>query len=80
MSRNLGQCGLRRKRRSTDPMAVFDTLPAPVRAWLRDATLPWSPTSALRIWRKSVAKGMNAEDVVAELDLVELKTLARETT
>lgn len=78
MSGNLGQCSLRRKRRPTDPMTTYDALPAPVRGWLRTATLPWSPSSAQRIWRKSIANGMNAEDVLLALDRAEARTLARE--
>ncbi len=35
-----------------DPLAEFDALPAPLRQWLAEAAMPWSPRSALRIWRR----------------------------
>ena len=76
MSRNLGQCGLRRKRRSVDPMTAFDGLPAPVRRWMAEAALPWSPTSVRRIWAKSQAKGFSIEDTLQSLHQAEARTLA----
>lgn len=75
---NLGQCGLRRKRRASDPMATYDALPAPLRQWLSEAVLPWSPSSARRIWSKSRAKGLSAEETLASLSQAEARTLARE--
>ena len=43
-----------KRRRRPDPMRAYDDLPAPLRAWLSTAVLPWSPQSALRIWRKAI--------------------------
>ncbi len=42
---NLGPTAQRQRRRTRDPMAAFDALPAPLRAWLSRAALPWSPAS-----------------------------------
>ncbi|WP_170413286.1 DUF6525 family protein [Ruegeria arenilitoris] len=78
MRRNLGQCSLRRKHRSTDPMDVFDGLPAPLRQWLSEAALPWSPVSAHRIWSKSRAKGLSSEETLVSLSQAEARTLARD--
>ncbi len=78
MTRNLGQSGLRRKRRCSDPMAAYDTLPAPLRHWLSQAALPWSPTSAKRIWAKSRAQGMSADEILGVLSQAEARTLARD--
>ncbi len=78
MTRNLGQCGLRRKRRAADPMAAYDGLPAPLRHWLSEAALPWSPASAKRIWTKSLARGMSQEEALLSLGRAEAKTLARD--
>ncbi|WP_170362608.1 MULTISPECIES: DUF6525 family protein [Ruegeria] len=78
MRRNLGQCSLRRKHRSTDPMDVFDGLPAPLRQWLSEAALPWSPVSARRIWSKSRAKGLSSEETLVSLSQAEARTLARD--
>lgn len=78
MSGNLGQCSLRRKQRATDPMTAFDGLPAPLRQWLTEAVLPWSPNSVQRIWSKSRAKGLSPEDALNALTQAEAKTLARD--
>ncbi|UWQ93611.1 DUF6525 family protein (plasmid) [Aliisedimentitalea scapharcae] len=78
MNRNLGQSSLRRKRRSGDPMDAFDGLPAPVRQWVARAALPWSPASVRRIWSKSRAKGLSAEEALQSLTLAEARTLARD--
>jgi hypothetical protein len=78
MSRNLGQSSLRRKRRSRDPMVAFDGLPAPLRQWLSEAALPWSPTSARRIWSKSLNQGLSPEETLASLSQAEERTLARD--
>lgn len=78
MSRNLGQSSLRRKRRFGDPMAVFDSLPAPLRQWLSQAALPWSPASARRIWSKSRSKGFTVEETLMSLTQAEARTLARD--
>ncbi|WP_330451182.1 DUF6525 family protein [Paracoccus marcusii] len=43
---NLGRTAQRQRRRTRDSMAAFDALPAPLRAWLSRAALPWSPASA----------------------------------
>jgi len=79
MNRNLGQSSLRRKRRSSDPMAAFDGLPAPLRQWLSEAALPWSPASARPIWSKSLAKGSTPEEALLSLSQAEAQTLARDT-
>lgn len=78
MNRNIGHTSLRRKKRRGDPMAVFDGLPAPLRQWLSQAALPWSPVSARRIWTKSIAKGMTAEETLEALSRAEARTLARD--
>lgn len=78
MNRNLGQCGLRRKRRKGDPMEAFDGLPAPVRQWVAQAALPWSPASVRRIWSKSRAKGLSDDEALLKLTQAEARTLARD--
>jgi len=59
-------------------MNAFDGLPPPLRAWLSDAVLPWSPTSARRIWSSLRAKGHSVDETLAAMNLVEQKTLARD--
>nr|WP_299859700.1 DUF6525 family protein [uncultured Roseobacter sp.] len=77
-TRNLGQSSLRRHRRARDPMAAFDGLPAPLRQWLSQAALPWSPTSAQRIWSRSRSKGLSLEDTLVSLSRAEARMLARD--
>lgn len=78
MSHNLGQSALRRKRRTGNPMDLYDTLPAPLRAWLSQAALPWSPVSARRIWSKSRAQGLSADEALQALSRAEEKTLQKD--
>ena len=78
MSRNLGSTSLPRKRRSGDPMRSFDALPAPLRRWLCQAALPWSPASARKVWMRACAKGLSTEDALSLLSQTEARTLARE--
>ncbi|WP_189371292.1 DUF6525 family protein [Tateyamaria omphalii] len=77
-TRNLGQTSLRGKRRSGDPMRTYDALPAPLRLWLSQAVLPWSPISARRIWNKSHAKGQSVEETLSSLSRAEARMLARD--
>lgn len=78
MTRNLGATSLRRKNRNADPMRSYDALPVPLRRWLAQACLPWSPASARRLWNRACAKGLNAEDALAALSKAEKRTLARD--
>lgn len=78
MTRNLGSTSHNRKRRAADPMRSYDALPAPLRHWLAHATLPWSPTSARRVWNRACAKGLSPEDALSVLSQAEARTLARD--
>ncbi|WP_152457667.1 DUF6525 family protein [Ruegeria sp. THAF33] len=78
MKRNLGQCSLRRRKRAGDPMDAFDSLPQPVRQWVAQAALPWSPASVRRIWSKSRARGLSDDEALVSLAQAEARTLARD--
>lgn len=78
MNRNLGATTLRRKRRSSDPMQSYDALPEPLRNWLSQAALPWSPTSAQRIWKRAQVNGQSVHDALSALSDAEQRTLARD--
>lgn len=78
MNRNLGATSLRRKRRSGDPMRNYDALPEPVRHWLSQAALPWSPASARRLWTRARAKGLDAREALQVLAQAEATALARD--
>jgi hypothetical protein len=78
LSRNLGETSLHKRRRPVDPMHAYDSLPTPLRQWLSQAALPWSPVSARKIWTRAQAKGLNADDALALLCRAETKTLARD--
>jgi hypothetical protein len=69
---------LRRRRRATDPMAEYDRLPAPVRAWLAGAILPWSPRSAGRAFAAALRETRNQAAAIAALDGLEAKLIARD--
>lgn len=59
-------------------MQTYDTLPAPLRHWLGQAVLPWSPSSARRIWQNAHAKGHSIEEALSSLAKAEAKTLSRD--
>ncbi len=59
-------------------MSAYDSLPAPLRLWMSEAALPWSPASARRLWSKSRAKGLTKEETLASLNAAEAKTLTRD--
>ncbi|QEW25169.1 DUF6525 family protein [Roseovarius indicus] len=80
MKTNLGATGVRRYRRSCDPMRDYDMLPAHLRQWLAQAALPWSPASCRRIWRAAQAEGASPEELLARLDHAERRALARDST
>lgn len=70
---------LRRKRRKTDPMADYDRLPPDLRAWLAQAVLPWSPRSALRVWRRAIKTcGDDVVAVTSYLSQLEVKRLGQD--
>ncbi|WP_390912454.1 DUF6525 family protein [Pseudosulfitobacter sp. SM2401] len=60
-------------------MQTYDALPAPLRHWLGQAALPWSPTSARRIWQKAHANGQSIEETLSSLSKAEAKTLSRDS-
>lgn len=67
---------LRRKRGS---MAQYDSLPPPLRAWLAQAALPWSPHSALRLWQRNLrAAGGDAALACAALSRAEARLIAHD--
>jgi hypothetical protein len=78
MKCNLGATGLRCKRRNCDPMRTYDALPAPLRGWLAQAALPWSPASARRVWARACASGHTPQEALRALSRAEERTLARE--
>lgn len=78
MNRNLGQSALKRRRRGADPMRAYDALPGPLRHWLAQAALPWSPISARKAWDRARAKGMGEAETLAYLSRCEAGTLQKE--
>ena len=69
-----------RRRRRPCPIKQYDRLPPELRRWLAQAALPWSPASALRLWRKLLRETAgNTEAVWRRLDLVEARMLMRDT-
>lgn len=70
---------LRRKKRSGHPMAAYDQLPTDLRLWLIYAALPWSPRSALRVWRNAVKQhGEDRDAIFACLNQLETMRLRKE--
>jgi hypothetical protein len=76
---NLGETRQRCRRRNSDPMRAYDALPAPLRRWMAQAALPWSPASCRRIWIRARKQGEDMEAVLDRLNRAEAACLARET-
>ena len=76
---NRGQTGLKTTRRSADPMREFDQLPGPVRRWLADAILPWSPRSARRAYARALSRTRCPDLALAELDRMQASRLSAQT-
>ena len=70
---NRGEVAVPLRRRRGDPMRAYDRLPAPLRRWMAQAVLPWSPASCLAIWRRA---GSEAEALI-RLERAERAMLAR---
>lgn len=75
---NLGATKIKKRRRRGDPMRTFDALPPPLRQWMSNAALPWSPSSCQRVWRSARARGESTAAILARLDEAERKTLQRD--
>ncbi len=78
MKRNLGETSLARRKRAADPMRAYDALPKPLREWLANAALPWSPVSCKRIWNKACKEGLSLDEALARMMKAERKTLERD--
>ena len=59
-------------------MQTYDTLPKPLRSWLCQASLPWSPASARKIWNRGQSRGLSTDETLALLVHVEHATLAKD--
>lgn len=58
-------------------MQQYDSLPPELRAWIAGASLPWSPCSCLRIWRKARREGLTPAQTLARLARSEQRALLR---
>ncbi|MFP4305278.1 DUF6525 family protein [Rhodosalinus sp.] len=62
-----------------NPLADYDDLPAPLREWLAQAAMPWSPRSALRIWRRVLRRsGGDVRRAQQEMSRIEAERLAED--
>lgn len=68
-----------RRRRRAQSIDLFDRLPAELRHWLTQAALPWSPASALRLWRRALPEcGGDVRLARERLARAEARLLARD--
>ena len=64
--------------RAGNPMAAHDRLPPDLRAWMINAALPWSASSALRLWTRALRETGCRDAALARLEAAEKRTLARD--
>ena len=75
---NLGSTTLKKRRLAADPMMAYDVLPQPLRSWLAEAALPWSPKSCKRIWDKAQSNGLSVNHTIVLLTEAERKALCQD--
>jgi hypothetical protein len=64
-----------------NPLSEYDDLPAPLREWLAQAAMPWSPRSALRIWRRVLRRsGGDVRRAQQEMSRIEAERLAEDVS
>ena len=78
MKRNLGNTYFTKKTLKGDRMEEFDRLPPYLRRWLREAHLPWSPTSVKRVYFKALKTNGDYSTALAKLDLMQSDQLTKE--
>jgi hypothetical protein len=59
-------------------MRDYDGLPPPLRRWLSEAALPWSPSSCRRIWLRARARGESTEAILSRLDRAQSQALSKD--
>ena len=67
----------RARYRPGNAMAAHDRLPPELRAWLIHAILPWSASSALRLWTRALRATGCPNAARAKLEAAEALTLDR---
>ena len=78
IKRNLGNTHLNKKTLKVGRMEEFDRLPPYLRRWLREAHLPWSPTSVKRVYFKALKTNGDYSTALAKLDLMQSDQLTKE--
>ena len=78
MKRNLGNTYFTKKALIGDRMEEFDRLSPYLRRWLREAHLPWSPTSVKRVYFKALKTNGDYSTALAKLDLMQSDQLTKE--
>ena len=78
MKRNLGNTYFTKKTLKGDRMEEFDRLPPYLRRWLREAHLPWSPTSVKRVYFKALKTNGDYSTALAKIDLMQSDQLTKE--
>ena len=78
MSRNLGNTFFKKKISKGDRMEEFDRLPPHLRSWLRDACLPWSPSSVKRVYLKALKSTGDYSNALLTLDIMQSRQLTKE--
>ena len=78
MKRNLGNTYFTKKTLKGDRMEEFDRLPPYLRRWLREAHLPWSPTSVKSVYFRALKTTGDYSTALAKLDLMQSDQLTKE--
>ena len=79
MPSNRGATTLKSKRRTRNPMAEYDRLPAELRSWVATAILPWRAGSVQAAYDKAMARTGDPRLALHELDRLQRTLVAKDS-
>ena len=78
MKTNVGETKIKTRRGSVSNLQDFDRLPQNLREWLRNAFLPWRPSSVQRVYNRALAKTGRPCLAIAELERLQKYQIAKD--
>ena len=78
MRTNVGQTKIRTRIKSSNSLKQFDCLPKFLREWLRNAALPWRPSSVHRAYKRALSRSGEHRLAMVELERLQEYQLAKD--
>lgn len=80
MRSNLGNTKLKTRRRQSNALHEFDCLPKQLREWLRNAVLPWTPSSVQRVYKRAITDTGDINFALGELERLQEYQLSKDAS